>query len=365
VEQYQLLIREILTDGTVTPNRTGINATKLDGAMMRFRLRTGFPAVTSKKLAWKAITGELCAFLRSARSAATFRELGCKVWDDNANGPGQMNDAGEVTTPNPWLTNPFRTGEDDLGPVYGVQWREWPGIKIIPHPERGHREAIDRHSAIVKKIEADGWQLIGNTVYDEDGEHEAGEESGGIYYKAIDQLGDCVRKVIRTPHDRRILFHAWNPSVMDEIALPACHLLYQFLPNTVTQELNMILYIRSNDVCLGTPFNIAEAALLTELVTRLTGYKAGRLTYFIGDAHIYDNQLDYLGELLSKDPLPLPTLAINDRIPNYREAVAAGMDNATAVEQAVEWLKLVEPTDFVLENYQCHTLITPVPKMVI
>lgn len=347
MQQYHNLIREILTDGVVTPNRTGVNTIKLDGAMMRFDLAKGFPAVTSKKLAFKAVVGELCAFLRAARSAAVFRELGCKVWDANANDPGKPG------SPNAWLTNPYREGEDDLGPVYGAQWREWPGVKVIPVTDD------DRHDAIISKLEADGWQHIGFTHMDLAG------KDAKVYYKEIDQLGDCVRTIIKDPNNRRILFHGWNPAVLDEVALPACHLLYQFLPDSVNRRLNMTIYIRSNDVGLGSPFNIAEAALLVEFVARLTGMAPGRVSYMIGDAHIYANQIDYLNELLTKEPLPLPTLKISDDVPSYSDLVIGGMGTEAAVNHVVDWLKLVEPSHFELVDYQYHTLETPVPKMVV
>ena len=98
---------------------------------------------------------------------------------------------------------------------------------------------------------------------------------------------------------------------LDQMALPPCHLLYQFLPNAATRELSLCLYVRSNDIGLGAPFNLCEAALLLSLVARLTGYAPRWLSYFIGDAHIYENQLDMLHEQLRREPYPLPRLAIS------------------------------------------------------
>lgn len=353
MEQYQKLIREIREEGTWSENRTAVPTTRLDGAMMRFNHQDGFPATTCKKLAFKSVVGELCAFLRASRSAADFRALGCKVWDQNANDPGTPE------KPNAWLSNPFRLGEDDLGPVYGVQWREWPGYKVLPCVGPNDPvEEIRRAEAIDAKLRKDGWRPLGHVTQD-------GKECY-VMYKAIDMLGECIRQIIKAPTGRRILFHAWNPAELDAIALPACHLLYQFLPNPVTGELNMIKYIRSNDVGLGTPFNVAEGALLQCIVARLTGYKPGRLTYFIGDAHIYDNQNDYLDELLTKEPFPLPTLKISDRVPTLQQLMDPHDPIGTelGIEAAIEWLKKIEPSDFTLENYQFHTLETPVPPMV-
>ena len=123
-----------------------------------------------------------------------------------------------------------------------------------------------------------------------------------LLYKAVDQLRQCLDTIMENPTDRRILFHAWNPAKLDEIALPACHLLYQFIPNAAKREISLCLYIRSNDVGLGTPFNLTEGAALLHLVGRLTGYAPRWFTYFIGDAHIYENQLDMLNEQLTREP---------------------------------------------------------------
>lgn len=313
MQQYLNLIQDVLDNGEWTENRTGVKTKMLPGAMMRFNLAHGFPAVTTKKLAFKAVVGELCAFLRASRSAADFRALGCKVWDQNAN----ENAA--------WLANPFRKGTDDLGPVYGTQWREWPGFKFV---DVGN-------DALHYKLEAEGWDYTG--IY--------GTEA--LYTKTIDQLGDCVRTIINNPDSRRILFHGWNPAVLDQIALPACHLLYQFMPNKNNGMLHMNLYIRSNDLGLGAPFNIAEGALLMSLVARLTGYKPGLFNYFIGDAHIYENHMDMVNEQLKRETYELPDLVINERVPFNVDA-----------ETAVEWLSKVEPADFTLDGYVHHDAIT-------
>lgn len=336
MQQYLDLIYRTLQDGVRCENRTGIDTIRTDGDMMRFNLSEGFPAVTTKKLAFKSVIGELCAFLRASRSAADFRALGCKVWDQNAN---------ENTA---WLRNCFRTGTDDLGPVYGVQWRDWPGFKLVEYGPQTDK--------ITNKIEADGWVQIGETF----GEG-FGYNGSMIYHKKIDQLGNCIRTIIKDPDNRRILFHGWNPAVLDEVALPACHILYQFLPNKNTKEMSMTLELRSNDLGLGTPFNVAEAAALLELVCRLTGYKSRLLTVFISDCHIYENHLDMVNTQLSRKPFTPPQLVINDRVPTYNPA-----DNAKFLDESgdaqidhlIEWLALVEPTDFVLENYHHHANLT-------
>lgn len=346
MNQYLELVKRVLKDGERHENRTGIDTIRVDGEMMKFDLREGFPAMTTKKLPFKAVIGELCAFLRSSKSAADFRALDCGVWDQNAN---ENKD---------WLANPFRKGTDDLGPVYGVQWRKWPAFKVLPDPwGKDGLEGDRRYHECQKKLEEAGWAEIGraNEIYD--GYQDL---NSPIYYKEIDQLGDCIRTIIKNPDSRRILFHGWNPAVLDEVALPSCHLLYQFLPNKNTKELSMTLYLRSNDIFLGNPFNVAEAGALQSLVAHLTGYTVKTLTVFITDCHIYMNHMDAIHQQLEREPMAPPKLVINDRVPSYDLADNTKfMDESgdTQIDHLIEWLELVEPSDFVLEGYESHPAI--------
>ncbi|MBB3219891.1 thymidylate synthase [Pseudoduganella umbonata] len=318
MNQYLDLVRQIIETGAWQDNRTGVRTISIPGAMMRFDLREGFPAVTTKRLAFKSVIAELCGFLRAYRSAADFRSLGCKVWDQNANENSE------------WLSNPYRLGEDDLGPIYGVQWRQWPAYKLIDA----------RHSDQIEDAQSRGFRIISPVV--DDG------ISKVLLYKAIDQLKDCLNTIMTNPSSRRILFHGWNCADLDSFALPPCHLLYQLLPNPATKEISLCLYIRSNDIGLGAPFNLAEAAALLHLIGRLTGYTPRWFTYFIGDAHIYENHMDMLTEQLNRQPFASPTLRISERIPEY---------SVTGVYEP-EWLDTIEPNDFILDDYLHHPHIT-------
>lgn len=319
MKQYLDLVRTILDSGSWQENRTGIRTISLPGAMLRFDLqKEGFPAVTTKRLAFKSVIGELVGFLRATRSAADFRALGCKVWDQNANENAD------------WLVNPYRAGEDDLGPVYGVQWRQWPAYKLLDAGNALQIEDAQRRGfRVVSAVKDEGVEKV-------------------LLYKAIDQLRECLDTIIKNPGSRRILFHGWNCADLDAIALPACHLLYQLLPNAATREISLCLYIRSNDVGLGTPFNLAEGAALLHLIGRLTGYQPRWFTYFIGDAHIYENHLDMVKEQLTREPYPAPRLVLSDRIPDY----------AVTGKYEPEWLEKVEPSDFSLEEYRHHAALT-------
>ncbi|KTT02492.1 thymidylate synthase [Pseudomonas parafulva] len=318
MKQYLDLVRDVIENGTLQENRTGIRTISLPGAMLRFDLQKGFPAITTRKLAFKSAIGEMVGFLRGIRNAGQFRELGCKVWDQNANENAQ------------WLANPFRQGHDDLGEIYGVQWRQWPGYKRI---------ALSNRAAIEMAQKA-GFRQIAQD--EEDG------VAFVILYKAIDQVRQCLDTIANDPGSRRILFHGWNCAQLDEMALPPCHLLYQFHPNVETRELSLTLYIRSNDLGLGTPFNLTEGAALLALFGRLTGYTPRWFTYFIGDAHVYENHLDMLNEQLKREPLEAPKLVISDRVPAFAE---------TGTYEP-QWLEQIEPSDFWLEGYEHHAPMT-------
>ena len=318
MKQYLDLVRDVIENGTLQGNRTGIRTISLPGAMLRFDLQKGFPAITTRKLAFKSAIGEMVGFLRGVRNAGQFRELGCKVWDQNANENAQ------------WLANPFRQGHDDLGEIYGVQWRQWPGYKRIPLSNR----------AAIEMAEKAGFRQIAQD--EEDG------VAFVILYKAIDQVRQCLDTIANDPGSRRILFHGWNCAQLDEMALPPCHLLYQFHPNVTTRELSLTLYIRSNDLGLGTPFNLTEGAALLALFGRLTGYTPRWFTYFIGDAHVYENHLDMLNEQLKREPLEAPKLVISDRVPAFAETG----------KYEPQWLEQIEPSDFWLEGYEHHAPMT-------
>jgi thymidylate synthase len=314
MKQYLDLVQSILDTGSWQENRTGTRTLSMPGAALKFDLQEGFPAVTTKRLAFKSAIGELVGFLRASRSAEEFRALGCKVWDQNANENAQ------------WLANPYRLGPDDLGPVYGVQWRQWPAYKVLPVAQTAQRaNAIAAGYAELSTFTRDGVEQV-------------------LLYQAIDQLRRCLDTIHTNPADRRILFHGWNWAQIEEMALPPCHLLYQFLPNAAKREISLCLYIRSNDVGLGTPFNLTEGAALLHLMGRLTGYTPRWFSYFIGDAHIYENHVPMLQEQLTREPYPAPRLVLSDRIPDF----------AVTGRYEPQWLEQVEPGDFLLADYRHH-----------
>lgn len=279
MKNYLELLKDVLENGTRQANRTGIDAISLPGAMLKFDLANGFPAVTTKKLAFKAVVGELLGFLRGTDSAAGFRDLGCKIWDQNAN----ENAA--------WLQNPNRKGVDNLGRIYGVQWRDW-------------------------------------------------KAANGT---SIDQVGNALRTIHERPTDRRIIINAWRPDEFDQMALPPCHVLYQFLVNVERREISLCMYQRSCDLLLGIPFNVASSALFLSVMGRLTGYTPRHFTHFLADAHIYVNHVEQVKLQLSREPYEVPKLVVADRAPIY-----------TGESPDVEWLEMFQPDDFQLVGYLHH-----------
>jgi thymidylate synthase len=337
-EQYMAALKSILVTGTWQENRTGIDSIKSPfPIVITHRMEEGYPALTGRKAPVKSAIAEMIGFMRGVTSAADFRALGCKYWDQNANENTQ------------WLANPFREGPDDLGDVYGAQWRRWPAYQYFKKGELS--------DAARGKLDREGWQVVADS-FDVTG------QDGWVYFKEIDQLGDCVRTIINNPNDRRILMHAWNPAKLGQIALPACHLLYQFVPTAKTKELALSVTVRSNDMPLGWPSNMMEAAFLLQVVAHLTGYTPSYVTLISNDAHIYANQLDMVDEYLSRETHPLPRLVINDRVPTFADHVLTAerakegflMNELTdakqqAAEAVVKWLNWIEPSDFTLDNY--------------
>jgi len=251
-QQYLDLLSLILQTGTLTPNRTQTPALTLPGASLTFQLQdqygnNTFPAITTKKLAFTAVKGELLAFMEGSTKLSRFKELGAHIWDANQQSPA-------------WQNNPHNIDPtDSLGRIYGAQWRNWTA--------KSHLDSID-------------------------------------------QLAQALHLIRTDPTNRRIIVNAWNAAELDQACLPPCHVLFQFLPNPTTKTLNLCMYQRSCDMFLGVPFNIASYALLTNLFAAWCGYKPGQLTMFLADAHIYENHIEQVQLQLMRQPYFPPALSI-------------------------------------------------------
>jgi thymidylate synthase len=251
MRNYLELLHRVMTHGKRHENRTGVATRRILGAQLDYYMDEGFPAVTTKKLAFGAVKGELLGFIRGCTSAADFRDLGCQIWNQNAN------------ENNAWMTNPHRKGVDDLGRIYGAQWRSW---------------------------------AIGEL-------------------HCYDQLANAVHMIKHDPESRRIIVNAWQPAELDQMALPPCHVLHQYHVDVEAGTLSMTMYQRSCDLFLGVPFNIASYALLLHLVAKATGLKADQLSMFLADVHIYENHFEQVKEQLRRPLIQLPSLHISERLP--------------------------------------------------
>lgn len=233
MKQYLELAKRILDEGNKRGDRTGTGTMSVFGHQMTFDLADGFPLLTTKKLHTKSIIYELLWFLRGSTNVHWLQEHGVRIWNEWADENG------------------------DLGPLYGHQWRSWPG------------------------------------------------RDGG----SIDQIANVVEQIRHNPESRRLIVSAWNVADIDDMKLPPCHALFQFY--VANGELSCQLYQRSGDVFLGVPFNIASYALLTMMMAQVCGLRPGKFVHTLGDAHIYLNHIEQIKEQLTRAPYPLPTMRLN------------------------------------------------------
>jgi thymidylate synthase len=271
MKAYLDLMKHVRDNGIEKSDRTGTGTKSIFGHQMRFDLAKGFPLVTTKKCHLKSIVHELLWFIKGESNIAYLSENGVKIWDA-------------------WATD-----DGELGPVYGVQWRNWPASN-------------------------------GNT---------------------IDQLSQLIHDLKTNPDSRRHIITAWNPALLPDTsispkenaaagkqALPPCHTLFQFY--VLNGKLSCQLYQRSADIFLGVPFNIASYALFTMMVAQVCDLELGDFVHTFGDAHLYLNHLEQVDEQLSREPMALPTMRINPDIDSIFDFTF---------------------TDFELKDYQAHAHI--------
>ncbi|MCZ6616752.1 MAG: thymidylate synthase [Gammaproteobacteria bacterium] len=236
MKQYLDLMRLVRNEGVFKNDRTGTGTYSLFGHQMRFDLAAGFPLVTTKKVSINLIIHELLWFLQGSTNIRYLQDHNVHIWDEWADEHGE------------------------LGPVYGSQWRSWPG---------------------------------------QDG-------------ATIDQISRLISNIRNNPDSRRLIVSAWNVAEVDDMALPPCHTMFQFY--VAEGALSCQLYQRSADIFLGVPFNIASYALLTLMIAQVCGLEPGDFVHTMGDAHLYSNHLEQSDEQLSRVPLPLPAMVLNPEI---------------------------------------------------
>lgn len=236
MQQYLDLMRHVRENGTLKADRTGTGTFSVFGHQMRFDLAAGFPLVTTKKMFLKGIIHELLWFLSGSTNISYLTDHNVHIWDEWADEHGE------------------------LGPVYGSQWRSWPG--------------------------PDG--------------------------STMDQIETLVAGIRNNPDSRRHIVSAWNVAEVNNMALPPCHTLFQFY--VADGKLSCQLYQRSADIFLGVPFNIASYALLTMMIAQVCDLALGDFVHTMGDAHLYTNHLEQTDLQLTRSPLPLPQMHLNPEV---------------------------------------------------
>lgn len=265
MKQYLNALQFILDNGQERSDRTGTGTIGVFGMQQRYDLSKSFPAVTTKKLAWKAMVGELLWFIEGSSDERRLAELthGTRdkdkttIWSPNALSPS-------------WTPRAKFYG--DLGRIYGVQWRSW-------------------------NIHQQEWVANGENYKD----------------IVIDQLANLINGIKTDPYGRRHILTAWNPAELDEMALPPCHCFAQFYVSA-DNKLSCQMYQRSADFFLGVPFNIASYSLFTHMIAQVCGLQVGEFIHTLGDAHIYVNHIDQVKEQISRDVHAGPNLWLNPEI---------------------------------------------------
>ena len=240
--QYEEFMRYVYENGVEKSDRTGTGTRSVFGYQMRFNLQEGFPLVTTKKLHLRSIIHELLWFLQGDSNIKYLKDNGVSIWDEWADENGE------------------------LGPVYGVQWRNWTG-----------RE------------------------------------------QNVDQIAELIKTIKTNPDSRRMIVTAWNVAEIHKMALPPCHMMFQVY--VANGKLSCQLYQRSCDIFLGVPFNIASYSLLTHMLAQQCDLEVGDFVWTGGDCHIYSNHYEQVELQLSREPRAYPQLRINrrpDSIFDYR-----------------------------------------------
>jgi thymidylate synthase len=299
MKQYLDLLQDILDNGEEKDDRTGTGTISVFGRQIRFDLRSSFPAVTTKKLAWKAVVSELLWFIEGSGDEGRLREIlyGDReaktdhgvhkktIWSDNANAP---------------YWQPKAEYPGDLGRVYGVQWRNW--------------KTFTKTNSVVANKDA-YWPGEAKTV---------GHLPAYVQTRKVDQLYDLIEGLKNDPNGRRHIVVSYNPGELDQMALPPCHAMFQMYVSK--NKLSCQMYQRSGDAFLGIPFNIASYALLTHMIAQVCNMEVGELILVFGDVHIYKNHIDQVNELLSREPMEAPALYLNPGVKDINSFTMADIN---------------------------------------
>lgn len=303
MRQYLDLLQDVLDNGTVRDDRTGVGTISVFGRQIRFNMADGFPAVTTKSLAWRSVVSEALWFLEGSTNEHRLAEI------KNDNKPyAELTEKERKTI---WTANYENQGkalgytDGEMGRIYSAQYRGFRGIT------EAREETANGHNA---------YQNSRNMCY---------------HLIKVDQVNNVINEIKNNPNSRRLLVSAWNPVDLNNCVLPPCHVLYQF--DVDGDRLSLMWVQRAVDCGTGLPFNIASYALLLHIVARMTNKIPHELIGSLGNTHIYKNHIEQVKEQLSRTPHKLPQLEL---------PADADYSNIDA------FLKSVKTSDFKLLNYE-------------
>lgn len=276
MKQYKQLLKLVLEKGTMHENRTGVNAISYFGTQTRYDLTQGFPLLTTKKVAYKAVFHELLWFLQGNHNIKYLVDNNVRIWNEwpyeqYKRSSSYQNESMDEFIQKIKDDEEFAAKWGDLGPVYGKQWRDFNGV---------------------------------------------------------DQISNLIHELKTNKYSRRLIVSAWNPAEIQDMLLPPCHAFFQFYVND-KNELSCQLYQRSADLFLGVPFNIASYSLLTLMVAQVCGFKPKEFIHTIGVAHIYENHLEQVEMQLKRRPLKLCQVKLN---PNIKDIFKFTIDDIEVID---------------------------------
>jgi len=360
-KKYQDLLDDILDNGVIKTDRTGTGTISVFGRQIRHNMSQGFPLLTTKKMAWKTMVTELLWFLQGNTNIKYLVDNGCHIWDGDAYKKYQTKMTewfgNESQLSKEEFVNKIKTNDEfankwgELGPIYGKQWRDVGGEILTElsstKSDNGFYEYVTKHN------------------------------------KGIDQIQNLINELKTNPDSRRLMVNAWNVSELDQMTLPPCHYGFQLytsklsderryniwfnnnyetgmerffdpnnLPNfddsyyepTPTRSISLMWNQRSVDTFLGLPFNIASYGLLLEIIGKIVNMVPDELIGNLGDVHLYSNHIEQAKEQINREPYDLPKL----KLPKT---------NSFWNEFDTTLINHLDPTDFIIENYQCHPSI--------
>ena len=324
---YLGLLKDTLANGEKKTTRNG-KVVSVFGCMCNFKdISTAFPLITTKKMFFRGIVEELLWFLRGSTNANELKEKNVHIWDGNSTRT-YLDSIGLYDYP-----------EGELGPIYGWQWRKF-----------GKRYAGDEQEAS-EASEADVYNDMDIPDTDSrDASDSYNLSNGAVGTYGIDQIKYVLEELSKDNNSRRAVLSAWNPADLKKMALPPCHILYIF--NRSSKGLSCHLTLRSSDLFLGLPFNIASTALLTQILAHILYIPANEISLSICDAHIYEEHIPQVNKQITSELYDFPKVIIK-KDPPYILA---------SIDEKIKWIESLTFEDFELSNYKSGASLSAIMK---